>query len=117
MTCVLFRGHAVLGLSVLLCVACGSDSNGAKSTDGGSGNSAGQSSSGGDAGSGGATESGGSSAGGHANAGGAAGGGGTASFVNPAPGSKFFVGANFWNIDWEGQGDFFQSGVDFKTTT
>ena len=37
--------------------------------------------------------------------------------VNPAPGSKFFVGANFWNIDWEGQGDFFVSNVDFATTT
>jgi hypothetical protein len=37
--------------------------------------------------------------------------------VNPAPASKFFVGANFWNIDWEGQNDTFQSGVDFATTT
>jgi hypothetical protein len=37
--------------------------------------------------------------------------------VNPAPGSKFFVGANFWNVDWEGQGDFFQTNVDFKTAT
>jgi hypothetical protein len=35
---------------------------------------------------------------------------------NPAPGSKFFVGANFWNIDWEGMDDFFKSGVDFATT-
>ena len=43
--------------------------------------------------------------------------GGAPSLVNPAPGSKFFVGANFWNIDWEGQDDFFVSNVDFKTTT
>jgi hypothetical protein len=35
--------------------------------------------------------------------------------VNPAPGSKLFVGANFWNIDWEGSSDFFESGVDFTT--
>ena len=42
---------------------------------------------------------------------------GAVAFVNPAPGSKFFVGANFWNIDWEGQDDFFQSGVDFATTS
>jgi hypothetical protein len=51
--------------------------------------------------------------------GGSAGGGGSSgtSLANPAPGSKFFVGANFWNIDWEGQGDFFQNNVDFKTTT
>jgi len=37
--------------------------------------------------------------------------------ANPAPGSGFFVGANFWNIDWEGQNDYFQSNVDFSTTT
>ena len=37
--------------------------------------------------------------------------------MNPAPGTSFFVGAKFWNIDWEGQGDYFQSGVDFSTTT
>ncbi len=40
----------------------------------------------------------------------------TGPLANPAPGSKFFVGANFWNIDWEGRGDFFASGVDFATT-
>ena len=37
--------------------------------------------------------------------------------ANPGPASKFFVGTNFWNIDWEGQDDFFQKGVDFTTTT
>jgi hypothetical protein len=42
---------------------------------------------------------------------------GAPALVNPAPASKFFVGANFWNIDWEGQGDFFTSNVDFTTTT
>jgi hypothetical protein len=44
-------------------------------------------------------------------------GGGPTAMANPAPGSKFFIGANFWNIDWEGQGDFFQDGVDFTTVT
>ncbi len=42
---------------------------------------------------------------------------GPTSLANPAPGSKLFVGANFWNIDWEGQDDFFTKGVDFATTT
>lgn len=37
--------------------------------------------------------------------------------VNPAPGSKFFIGANFWNIEWEGADDFFANGVDFATTS
>jgi hypothetical protein len=37
--------------------------------------------------------------------------------TNPPPASKFFIGANFWNIDWEGQGDFFQANVDFTTVT
>ena len=35
-------------------------------------------------------------------------------FAQPAPGSKFFLGANFWNIGWEGSGDYFMSGVDFR---
>jgi hypothetical protein len=43
--------------------------------------------------------------------------GGAPALANPAPASKFFVGANFWNIDWEGQGDFFTSNVDFTTST
>jgi hypothetical protein len=42
-------------------------------------------------------------------------GGSGATLVNPAPGSKFFVGANFWRIDWEGTGDFFLPNVDWKT--
>jgi hypothetical protein len=45
------------------------------------------------------------------------GGGPKPGLVNPAPGSKFFVGANFWNIDWQGQNDFFKPGVDFAATT
>jgi hypothetical protein len=53
---------------------------------------------------------------GKAGTGGAA-GGSSGAMANPAPGTSFFVGANFWNIDWEGQADFFQSGVDFTTTT
>jgi len=40
-----------------------------------------------------------------------------AAMFNPAPGSKFFIGTNFWNIDWEGQGDYFQDNVDFTTVT
>ncbi len=43
--------------------------------------------------------------------------GAVAAMANPAPGTKFFVGTNFWNIDWEGQGDFFVDNVDFTTTT
>ena len=42
---------------------------------------------------------------------------GTTALVNPKPGSASFIGANFWNIDWEGSGDFFKGGVDFSTTT
>jgi len=37
--------------------------------------------------------------------------------VNPAPGSGLFIGANFWNIDWEGQDDYFVKGTDFATAT
>ncbi len=95
-------------------------SSGAAASSGGSsasssgGASSGASSSGGGSSSGG--DSGASS--GEADAGGSSGAdGGAARLVNPAPGSKFFVGANFWNIDWEGQGDFFTSHVDFTTTT
>jgi hypothetical protein len=36
--------------------------------------------------------------------------------LNPEPGSKFFVGANFWNIGWEGSDDYFASGVNFAST-
>lgn len=38
------------------------------------------------------------------------------SFVNPAPGAKFFVGTNFWNIGWQGSGDYFTGNVNFATT-
>jgi hypothetical protein len=41
----------------------------------------------------------------------------SATMSNPAPGTKFFIGTNFWNIDWEGQSDFFQDNVDFTTVT
>ncbi|HKU38944.1 MAG TPA: hypothetical protein VJR89_12375 [Polyangiales bacterium] len=37
--------------------------------------------------------------------------------ANPAPGSKFFVGANFWNIGWQGRGDYFTSSPSFAATT
>lgn len=36
--------------------------------------------------------------------------------TNPPPGGALFAGANFWNIDWEGQQDYFRPGVDFATT-
>jgi hypothetical protein len=49
--------------------------------------------------------------------GGGAAAGPAATMTNPAPGTRFFVGTNFWNIDWEGQDDFFQAGVDFTTAT
>jgi hypothetical protein len=44
-------------------------------------------------------------------------GGRAPSMANPAPGTKFFIGTNFWNIDWEGQTDFFVDNVDFTTVT
>jgi hypothetical protein len=43
-------------------------------------------------------------------------GGASGSLVNPAPGSGFFVGANFWNVEWEGSSNYFASGVDWATT-
>jgi len=70
---------------------------------------------------GGAGNAGGGDTGGATNTGGSVGNGGSSAdggvtLANPAPGSKFFIGANFWNIDWEGSDDFFQSNVDFTTT-
>jgi len=57
-------------------------------------------------------------------AGGASGSGGAGdagvasgpAMVNPVPGSKPFVGANFWNIGWEGSSSYFASGVNFAST-
>jgi hypothetical protein len=62
---------------------------------------------------GGSTGMAGTASGGAAGAGGAAG----VAMANPAPGTSFFIGANFWNVDWEGAADYFQSGVDWSTTT
>jgi hypothetical protein len=42
---------------------------------------------------------------------------GSTTFVNPAPGSKFFIGANFWNESWEPASDFFADNVNWATTT
>ena len=42
---------------------------------------------------------------------------GATTFVNPAPGSKFFVGANFWNESWEPTSDYFADNVKWATTT
>lgn len=36
--------------------------------------------------------------------------------ANPAPGSAPFLGANFWNINWQGQRDYFRPDVDFQAT-
>ncbi|MEO8315157.1 MAG: hypothetical protein ABI645_10205 [Pseudomonadota bacterium] len=35
--------------------------------------------------------------------------------TNPAPGGAPFAGVNFWNIDWQGQQDYFRKGVNFAT--
>jgi hypothetical protein len=40
----------------------------------------------------------------------------TTTLENPEPGTRFFVGANFWNIGWEGTSDYFTSGVNFAST-
>ena len=70
---------------------------------------------GGKPGTGGSTSSGGTPGiGGSSSAGGSTSTGG---FVNPAPGSKFFIGANFWNEGWEPASDFFASNVNWATTT
>jgi hypothetical protein len=42
---------------------------------------------------------------------------GSTAFANPAPGSKFFIGANFWNESWEPASDFFANSVSWATTT
>lgn len=91
----------------------GGSPQGGNSGVGGGAQAGGGSSIGGSAGSSGSSSTGGTPG----NGGNAGAGGGAPVLVNPAPGSKFFVGANFWNIDWEGQGDFFTTGVDFATTT
>jgi hypothetical protein len=92
----------------------GAANGGAGTSNGGNGAAAG----------GGGGNAGGASTGGAMNTGGSLGYGGSSgnngdsgvALANPAPGSKFFIGANFWNIDWEGSDDFFQSNVDFTTT-
>jgi hypothetical protein len=38
-------------------------------------------------------------------------------FVNPAPGSKFFLGVNLWNFNWQDPAEYFRPGVDFATET
>lgn len=37
--------------------------------------------------------------------------------TNPLPGSGEFVGANIWNIDWQGQQHIFKPGTDFATAS
>lgn len=50
------------------------------------------------------------------NSGGAGAAANSGELINPAPGSKPFMGANFWNIEWEGESNYFSSGVDWSTT-
>ena len=76
--------------------------------------------SGGTQGSGGQVTGGRTGSGGVQGTGGTPGTGGSTStgdLVNPAPGSKFFIGANFWNEGWEPASDFFSSNVNWATTT
>jgi len=138
------RGQTAITL-VWVCAlagaACSDKTGGQGNTGAGgivaTGGQAGTSSSGGMTGAGGSSATGGhvsgttgaggsSATGGHA--GGTTGAGGSpatggasgatgGAMVNPLPGQGFFVGANFWNIDWEGQNDYFQSGINFATTT
>jgi len=100
---------------------------GATATSGSMTGSGGRSGSGGTTSASGETQgSGGQVMGGRTGSGGVQGTGGSSStggsastggFVNPAPGSKFFIGANFWNEGWEPASDFFASNVNWATTT
>jgi len=79
----------------------GSAGRGGRAADGGAGSGA----------------RGGAGAGAQAGAAGASGApAGNGALVNPAPGSKFFLGVNFWNIDWEGGSNYFMSGVSWSST-
>lgn len=91
-------------------------------SSGGSGNttSSGGTAGGTSGGGSGSTAPGGSTSTGGAASGSATGGAtgdGTTTLANPGPGSKFFIGTNFWNIDWEPSDNYFQANVDFATTT
>jgi hypothetical protein len=111
----------LLGLVSLGCGDRGDDGGSDPRSGGTTGSAVGGSGAGGDTGGGstggsadteGGADTGGSAAGG----GGGTGGGGEASeWVNPAPGTSLFLGANFWRIDWEGPQDFFVDGVDWAT--
>lgn len=102
-------------------VACSSSAGGPRAPDAAGGRV--ESGAGGSTGAGGTVGQGGNALPGSGGKGGAVsalggndgGGGPSAALVNPAPGSKFFVGANFWRIDWEGTADFFLPSVDWKT--
>jgi hypothetical protein len=98
----------------------GGAGSGGRQGTGGSSGAGGIQVSGGTSNSGGIVSGGSSGSGGRTSSGGATGSGGstsTGSFVNPAPGSKFFIGANFWNEGWEPASDFFASNVNWATTT
>ena len=111
----------------------GMTSGGGASDTGGATSAGGATARGGTSGSGGITSTGGrtasggtSGSGGIASTGdaglrdGATGSGGSTdggTLANPAPGSKLFLGVNFWRIDWMGADQFFKTGVNFATVT
>jgi hypothetical protein len=50
-----------------------------------------------------------------AGSGGAGGAAMSGELVNPAPGSAFFMGVNFWNLSWEGSENYFTSDVSWDS--
>jgi hypothetical protein len=111
-----FVARAVSVWCLCLTVACSADDEPGALVAGSGGQMAGFSASGsGGAGAGGAIAGAGAGGAGRSNAGAPAAGVGGA-LVNPAPGSKLFLGANFWNISWEGKGNYFTSGANFAST-
>lgn len=37
-----------------------------------------------------------------------------AGMTQPLPGQSSFAGVNFWNVDWQGQNEYFREGADFS---
>lgn len=40
-----------------------------------------------------------------------------AGMTQPLPGASSFAGVNFWNVDWQGQNEYFREGTDFSRTS
>lgn len=40
-----------------------------------------------------------------------------AGMTQPLPGAASFAGVNFWNVDWQGQNEYFREGTDFSRTS